>query len=197
MKILAFTDLHSSKKAFKELQKKVKKHKPDLIICAGDHTIFGLKLKEMTKKIASLGPVFLIHGNHEERMATKKACAKYSNIVFLHKKVVEYKGYTFFGFGGGGFSFKYPGFDAFVKKAKDKLKGKLIMITHAPPFGSKLDIVWGDTHVGSKTFMSFVKKNKNLVLYISGHIHECMKQRQKMGKCLMVNPGADGMVFRV
>jgi len=199
MKILGFTDLHLSVSAFKKLKQKVKQHKPDLIICCGDHTVFDNQKKQITKKIAQLGaPVFIIHGNHEARVGVKKEAMKYKNMMFIHKKIVEYNGYTFLAWGGGGFSYKYPAFEAFVEKNKSKLKGKkLIFVTHAPPFGTKLDVVL-DSHVGSKSFMSFVKKYKNnLRLYMSGHIHECMKQKQKIGNCLMVNPGADGMVVKV
>ena len=40
MKLLIFVDVHTSLKVLKRLKAKVKKEKPDLILCAGDISIF-------------------------------------------------------------------------------------------------------------------------------------------------------------
>jgi len=198
MKILAFADIHDSSRAFKELRRKVKEEKPDLIICAGDYTIFDHDLAKVTKKIAGLGNVFLLHGNHEEKSSAKRETDKYKNIIWMHKKIVEYNGFIFMGFGGGGFQYEYPEFQKWVEKTESKWKGKkVVLITHAPPHNTLLDDVFG-SHVGGKTFKKFVQQNrKDLRLFICGHIHECMKQKQKIGNCLIVNPGADGMVLEI
>jgi len=198
MKILTFTDLHLSDRAFKVLQKKAKLHKPDLIICCGDHTVFDNESSKITKKIAALGNVFIIHGNHESASGVRKESAKYPRMTFIHKKIAIVNEYAFIGWGGGGFQYDYPEFDKFIERNVARLKGKkLVLVTHAPPYNTTLDDVFG-SHVGSKTFIRFVKKYKNqLVAYFCGHIHECMKNTQKVGKCLMLNPGADGMVVEI
>jgi len=199
MKIVAFADIHLSTRALKEVKKKIKKENPDLVICAGDFTVFNHEVGPFIKKMAALGkPLIIIHGNHEELKDVKREAAKYQHVQVLHKKVISYQGYFFIGFGGGGFQYNYPEFDNFISKCKDKIKGqKLVLITHAPPHGTNLDDVFG-SHVGSKTFIKFIKKYKDhLCLYLCGHIHECMKNTSKVGKCLMANPGADGMVFRI
>ena len=50
MKILAFTDLHSSYDALKKLRNKIKKKKPDIIVCAGDISVFEQGLNHLLKQ---------------------------------------------------------------------------------------------------------------------------------------------------
>ena len=45
MKILAFVDLHGSLNALKRLSKQIKSKKPDIIVCAGDISIFENNLE--------------------------------------------------------------------------------------------------------------------------------------------------------
>ena len=67
----------------------------------------------------------------------------------------------------------------------------LIVITHNPPFDTKLDKV-PMAHVGSKSLRAFTEKYEPL-LHISGHIHESVGI-DKIGKTVLLNPGslADG-----
>ena len=64
MKILAFTDLHAYLPSLNKLIAKAKKEKPDLMICAGDFTLFGQGL-EMFKRLDLKIPLLVIPGNHE------------------------------------------------------------------------------------------------------------------------------------
>ena len=50
MKILAFTDLHSDLKAADKLILKIKKEKPDVIVCAGDLSNFGFGMRVLLRK---------------------------------------------------------------------------------------------------------------------------------------------------
>jgi Icc-related predicted phosphoesterase len=69
-------------------------------------------------------------------------------------------------------------------------------ICRPSPFGTALDAITEDWHVGVKDFTDFILKHKPL-LAISGHIHESYKQKQVMGKTLLVNPGGDGEIFEI
>ena len=67
MRILAFTDMHLSATALKKIKSKIKKQNPDLLVCAGDVTIFeeglGLmlnKLNKLNKKILIIHPVYVL-----------------------------------------------------------------------------------------------------------------------------------------
>jgi len=201
MKILAFTDLHASITALKKIEVKIKKYKPDAIICCGDFTIFEQNIDAVLRKLDAFGlPVYLIHGNHEMDVIVKKLCAKTKNIQFVHNKIFPLGDYTVVAHGGGGFygRGKLAGdkeFEEFIKKNKDKITDKLILLTHAPPGGSALDYLdWMDDHVGCKSYMDFIKEHKP-ILALSGHIHETFGVVQKLGKTTLCNPGPDGRII--
>lgn len=203
MKVLAFTDLHSSKSALKKIKQKIKKHKPDFILCAGDSTYFGDDLDKALKDINSLSaPVMILPGNppHETSKDVRKHCKKYSNITYAHKKILKLGEYTLVGHGGGGFYGPEEldtDFEKFIKKNKAKLKGDIILLTHAPPYKTKLDYLdWFEEHVGCISYKKFIKEYKP-VLAISGHIHETFGQKQKIGKTLIYNTGPQGRVFEL
>lgn len=200
MKLLAFTDLHASIAAYKKLQQKIKKYKPDAIICCGDFTIFEQNIEPVLRKISELGKqVYILHGNHEQDAIVQKLCKRHKNITYIHKKIIKLGNYIVVGHGGGGFYGQGrlasdKDFDSFVKENKTKLKGKIILITHAPPAYTKLDYLdWMDDHVGCQSYRNFIDKHKP-ILALSGHIHETFGMHQKLGKTLLCNPGPEGMV---
>ena len=199
MRILAFVDLHSSLMGLSELRQKTKQKNPDIIIAAGDMTIFGDKLEWVMGKIAKLKKTtFVIPGNHEEGSPLAVVCRDHENLIYLHKKTYVKDGILFIGHGGGGFSFTSPDFENWVPKIKDKIQQheRIILITHQPPYKTKLDHIYGQ-HVGSKSYKNFIKKHSNKIkLVISGHIHECQKKHDKLGKTRMLNPGPSGVIIR-
>jgi uncharacterized protein len=200
MKILTFTDLHLSLTAFKRLKKKVAEQKPDLLVSAGDLTIFEQGLDFMLKKLNGLKrKVLLVHGNHETDGSTRKLCKKYENLIYLHKTFYKHNGHIFLGYGGGGFSLIEPEFnrtsDKFDKIIKMNRGRKIIFVTHAPPYNTKLDLIIGN-HCGNKTFRNFVSKN-NIDLYICGHLHENFGKEDKIKKTKVINPGPYGKVLNI
>ena len=85
MKILAFTDIHGSVRAIKKIAKKAKKEKPELMICAGDISMFEHGLDYLMHKINESGiPALIIHGNHETEARLKRACSLFKNTICLH-----------------------------------------------------------------------------------------------------------------
>jgi len=193
MKLFVFTDLHEDLTIFRRIEEKVKKEKPDLILCAGDYTVFEQHITEMSEKISKLGKVFLIHGNHETELIAKKLCEK-NKITFLHKKVQIIGDYAFVGFGSLGFDMTSKEFDLFINKIKPKLKDKkIVLLTHAPFYNTKLDNIWKQ-HRGNKSFTKFIKNN-NVVLGVCGHFHETFKKKDKLGRALLINPGPDGEIL--
>ncbi|MBI4919189.1 metallophosphoesterase family protein [archaeon] len=196
MKIFAFTDLHESLSTFKKIQEKIKKEKPDLIVCAGDFTVFEQHINEMMQKISSLGNVFLIHGNHETEAVTKKLCEQ-NKITFIHKKIKIIDDYVFVGFGSGGFDMIDKEFEHFIEHIKNQLKGKkVILVTHAPFYDTKIDFLYKQ-HRGNKSYTKFIKNNSNVILGICGHFHETFKKRDKINQATVINPGADGEFIEV
>jgi Icc-related predicted phosphoesterase len=62
-----------------------------------------------------------------------------------------------------------------------------ILVSHAPPFNTLVDITKGGRHVGSKAIREFIENYQPNVC-ISGHIHEG-KGSDTLGKTVIINPG--------
>lgn len=194
MKILAFVDLHGSKKSLAKLKKRAKK--VDLVVCAGDFTIFGSDEKSMIEEMDKFGkPVFLIHGNHEDDSEVRKECKKAKNVIFIHSKKVQFGEFLFIGWGGGGFSTKDKGFEKFSKGLKREKGERWILVTHAPPYNTKIDHIYEES-AGCRSFRKFIEKEQP-EMAISGHLHENAGKYDKIKKCFVINPGHEGRILRI
>ncbi len=200
MKILAFTDLHLSSFAFKKIKSKIKKYSPELVVCAGDVSIFEHGLDFVLKKLNKLNKrILIIHGNHETDTTLRKLCQKYNNLEFIHKKSYPYDSCLFLGYGGSGFALTEPEFyktgEAFSKMIKKSKSKKIIFVTHAPPFGTKLDLIV-TSHCGNKTFRRFINKNR-INICICGHLHENFGKEDRIKKTRIINPGPYGKILEI
>lgn len=200
MKILAFVDLHGSESALRELKQKTKRENPELILCAGDISIFEQDLKSITKKLDRLNkPLLIIPGNHETESALRPLCNKSKNIKYIDKTYFIHKNYLFLGYELDSFSpidinFKKTekGFLKIISKNKDK---KLILINHAPPYNTNVDKLI-EEHAGNKTIRNFIEKVKP-DLVICGHLHENFGKRDRINNSIIINPGPFGEIIEV
>ena len=202
MKTLAFVDLHGDRKEYNSIKKKIKKEKPDFLICAGDFTIFENEVRHLMFKLSRLdGKIFLVHGNHEEETVIKKLAKEYKNVEFIHSKIIKYKDVVLVGWGGGGFTIRDIEFEIFARSIKKELKRykregkKLILVTHAPFYKTKLDTL-AEEHHGNKSFTKFIKDFK-VDVGICGHFHENAGKEDVIKKCRVFNPGAVGKTIEV
>jgi len=197
MKILAFVDLHSSLSILKRIIRRAKKQDISIIVNAGDHTIFGEKHRFILRELNKIKkPVLVIHGNHETEKETRNLCKSLKHCIFIHNKLFKKNNYVFFGWGGGGFSLIDRNFEKAVKKFKKQFKNKqVILITHAPPYKTKVDEILKE-HAGNKSIREFIIKNKP-VFSITGHIHENAGKQDKLGKTTIINPGPKGKVIEI
>lgn len=85
-----------------------------------------------------------------------------------------------------------------VKEDLEKLKllsnpKNTIYTIHAPPFDTKLDMIDGNTHVGSRAIRQFIEKEQPY-LTLHGHIHESPRMsgswKDKIGKTICINVGS-------
>ncbi len=195
MKLLAFVDNHGDLSSLRKIKKKAKQ--AELLICAGDISLFEQDLDFLLYELNKIGkPLLIIPGNHETETNLKNICALFENVYYIHKKLHKFKDYLIIGYGTGGFSLTEPEFNKFMAKNKAKLKSKkIILVIHAPPYHTNLDKLNSD-YYGNKTFRDFVEKKKPK-LVICGHFHENSGKSQKIGKTLVINPGPDGKILEV
>ncbi len=204
MKLLAFVDIHGSPSALKRLEKIAKQEKPDALVCGGDITIFEQHIEQILAKLDSIAEslgkkIFIVSGNHESDEMMQVVCKHLKNTVFIHKKIAKIEGfedYVVTGFGGGGFSLVDNDFEMWAKSVLPELKGKkIIFISHAPPYGTTLDLIY-EEHAGSKSLARFIKQ-ANPALVVCGHLHENARKQDKIGKTLIINPGAVGALVEL
>ncbi len=197
MKILAFVDTHGDKKAVKQLIKKAKN--VDLMICAGDISDWGTKEKETLDALQKANkPMILLPGNHEFEDSLMQLSKKYDYITYLHKASYEVDNYLFFAYGSGGFALENKDFEKTAKEFKKTIKKDniVILITHGPPYGTKLDHLPGLGFRGCKSLRKFIAEVKPM-LHISGHLHETAGDTEVLDKTVLVNPGPYGKIIEV
>ena len=72
---------------------------------------------------------------------------------------------------------------------------KLVFITHAPIYKTKLDYIYKE-HRGCKSSRKFVEKFKP-VLTLCGHFHETENKSDKINETLIINPGHKGSLIEI
>lgn len=197
MKILVFVDTHGNKTALERIVKKAEK--VDLLISCGDISNWGQDLKKIFSILSKAKkPLLIIPGNHEIDEELKEICSLFDFIIDLHQKSYVLNDHTFFGYGGGGFALTDPKFERITKKFKKTLKknSKVILITHAPPYNTKVDSLNYLGHRGCKSIRKFIEEVQP-IFHFCGHLHENIGKRDKIKKTFVVNPGPEGKIINL
>ena len=76
---------------------------------------------------------------------------------------------------------------------------RAIYLMHSPPFGTRLDLIQGGKHAGSRSVTGFIERNQpHLTLH--GHIHESPELSgayfDRIGETLCINPGQSAFTGR-
>ncbi len=202
MKILAASDIHGDQSEIEKLVKTAEKEKVDAIVLAGDLTFGESSLVGIIGPFKKLKkPIIVIPGNHETPATVDFLCKKYSPGVYnLHGKAIEIYDIGFFGAGGANIGLFEIGDDdlyEYLENSYEKIKNARvkIMVTHMPPFGTKIDMI-GPNHVGSKAVREAIKKFKP-DLCLCGHIHETFGMEDKIDHTLIINVGRKGVVIEI
>lgn len=194
MKILAVGDIHG--KYIKIIQY-IKENPVDLIIISGDITHFGPPElgEEILNEISSFNiPVLAIPGNCDP-------INLYGNIdnskaINIHGRSVTIKDIGICGFGGSNptpfntpLEFEEVEIYDQAKTALETIKDHKVtlFVTHAPPHGTKTDVLPSGDHVGSEGLRKLIEEFQPS-LNICGHIHEA-KAIDEVGDTKVVNPG--------
>jgi hypothetical protein len=200
MKMLVIADVHGYSEDVSEFFSKIDASKFDLIVCPGDftdmfnqppgfsqHNIADLILQ----KLVSFGtPLFCVPGNHDPYEIIE-AFEDYD--VNLHGKVRRFKGETFIGWGGALTPF-HTAFEPTEEETREALSemgrkagADFILVSHNPPFKTRLDRTATNEHVGSPAIREFIEKSQPK-LVISAHIHES-RGEDAVGKSVIFYPG--------
>lgn len=200
IRILLAADIHGEIGKLSEFVKKAGEEKFDILVCPGDFTDMhntpeGYSQDDVAEvvvqKLLSLGkPLLCVPGNHDP-YDILEILDDYN--VNLHDRVVKMKGKYFVGFGGAAtpFNTKFEPSEKEIEESLErcvkKIKGKFILVTHNPPFGTRMDTTSDNKHVGSKAVRKFIEKTKPEAAF-SAHIHEAMG-KDKIGRTTIFYPG--------
>ncbi len=193
MRIIAFTDIHSSYNRVLEI---IKSEKTDLVILGGDLTNVGTisEVEEFIRQLQTLTPNLLcIAGN----MDLPQHDDLFNRLnVSMHGKGFIINELGIFGVSGSPISPLRTPYEVdeeiiaekIAEGYRDVLQAKIkILVSHAPPYGTKVDIVHSGFHAGSLAVRDFIETNK-VDLVICGHIHEGRGQ-DVLGKTKIINCG--------
>jgi putative phosphoesterase len=193
MKILVLSDIHNRLDYSEPVSARLQE--ADLVIIAGDITNFGGRdeAKHVIERLAAYNPKILaVSGNCDRPGVTE--ILTYHNMN-LHASPTVIERVMFFGIGGCNKTpFHTPQeytdeemtriFGRFQKKPDID---KYVLVTHAPPYKTKLDAIFFGFHVGSKAVRKFIESFQP-DMAVCGHIHEA-RGVDKVGKTLIINPG--------
>lgn len=189
MKVCVITDIHGHKSSLKKLFDSIDINKFDLLLSCGDITSFGGRNE--AKDILDIIPeinFYTVFGNCDtkevkEYIETQK--------ISLHEKEVKIQDYSIGGFGGSNISpFNTPSeyTEEQIKEGLSKLSFKnMILVTHVPPYGTKLDKIGNGKSIGSPSVRKIIEQ-KNPLVAISGHVHES-RAIDTLGHTKILNPG--------
>lgn len=197
MNILAVTDIHSRIGYARKLVGKIKN--VDVVVIAGDITDFGdinLALHIISLLQKACRNVVFVPGNCDDPKLIKVKGMK--NTVNLHENYFIADDVAFLGVGGSNITpFHTP-----IEYTEDELWNILlklfnmleskreylkILVSHTPPYNTKVDTTFFGTHAGSVSVRKAIETFKPR-LCICGHIHEA-RGVDRIGETLIVNPG--------
>ncbi len=205
MRIIAFGDIHMSTGALQHIPD-IKK--ADLLLANGDLTNYGsiMDAKRVLNEILSFNPNLLAQLGNLDNFEINDYLEELD--INLHGKAYLFHNKVcLFGVGGSNatpfdtptefteeelreIAIKaYKQGKEYIQLAEPLVNTKIpmILVTHTPPHGTKLDTLRDGRHVGSSSIRKFIEKHQP-ALCISGHIHEG-KGEDFIGNTHIINPG--------
>ncbi len=201
LKILAVGDIHGDTSLVKKLARKAREENVDLVILAGDLTMFETSTENIVGPFIKYGKqVLLIPGNHETLATANFLAELYPNTKNIHGYAIKIGDVGIFGAGSGNiglfqlsekelFSLLKQGFER-VKDAKKK-----IMVTHVHPAGSKIEN-FSAFVPGSEAVMKAIKRFKPDIA-ICSHVHEASGLEEKIGNTRVINVSRVGKIIEI
>lgn len=203
MKLLVISDLHAHNDVLDKM---------DSLFEQADAVIFGGDFAECFKPETGKDTLEKLCSKHENIFAVLGNCDNEDFLeeleaqdVSVEKSLAFHEGLAFAGSGGGTYFTGKTEFERtedeclsdfdIVKNSVEQtgdasLWQSLILISHNPPVGEKIDSFDGEHHAGSQKFTDFIKENKPLAV-VCGHIHEGAGI-EKFGDTVVINSGSLG-----
>jgi hypothetical protein len=197
LRILVTSDFHGRKEAFQKLSEEIRRLEVDVTVICGDITNFGSA--ELAKSLLSCitrnnSQVFYVPGNCDLHSLLE---AKIEGAQNIHGGCSKIRDLSFVGVGGSPISplntpieFSENEISDFLINGFSKCSGteRIILVSHAPPFNTKLDLAFNGKHIGSLSVRGFVEEKKPLAVFC-GHVHEA-RGIDRIDGTIILNPGS-------
>ena len=197
LRILIFSDIHNNWKTLEHLLSV----EADYYIAAGDQVTWSKGIERCGEILQARGDkVYVLPGNHESADQVAGMCARYGLHNFHERHFQVGKWYV----AGLGYSsptpFNTPGEYTEVQLA-DRLQRfaelePLVLVCHAPPYGTPLDQIRKGLHAGSTAILDFIQKHQP-EYFFCGHIHEAEGVSIRMGRTQARNVGKAGYLLEL
>lgn len=174
--MLVVSDVHGRADAVRALESEVSALGVDIAVCCGD-----LETSDVVDALAELDvDVYAIPGNMDNYYLLEML---ESYGLSIHGKAVELRGVTLAGVGG---------LDPLraleeVREALASASSELVVVSHYPPHGTKVDVAYSGLHIGLEELRELVEEARPR-LVACGHVHES-RGVDRVGGALVVNPG--------
>jgi Icc-related predicted phosphoesterase len=196
MKLLCLSDIHGEGAGLKDILAECSSSAVDAVVVAGDLTHLGgyAEAQSILAPLLDSGiPLLCVAGNMDGVEARRLIIEKG---IDLHGRGVVVGGFGFLGLGGGPPSAFGTPWELPPMEARAALSAGLaavvhcphrVLVSHAPPRGTKIDRSFAGLHVGSLPVREFILAG-SVDLCICGHIHEASGE-DSLGRTLCVNVG--------
>ncbi|RLI25984.1 hypothetical protein DRO57_02460 [Candidatus Bathyarchaeota archaeon] len=190
---MVLTDVHGNVRRALKLSQEAERLKPDLVVLCGDLTHFGtLEDAETVLKCFRGFKTIYVPGNCDPPALLD--IEELSDALNIHGKLHIHDSVGFLGVGGaleGPFKtpieFTEDHVARLLEKAFKGFDGRLIVVSHNPPWNTRVDRTFIGIHIGSKALRRFIEKVKPLAV-LCGHVHEA-RGIDRLSETVIVNPG--------
>jgi len=144
--------------------------------------------------------VWVLPGNHESASQVAAMCEK-NGLHNFHEQHFEVGRWHVAGLGySSPTPFDTPGEYSEPEIAQRLLPFEaldpLVLICHAPPYGTKLDQIRPGLHAGSRSILEFIQR-KQPAYFFCGHIHEAEGVVEQFGVTRAQNVGKAGYLLEL
>jgi Icc-related predicted phosphoesterase len=197
LRLLIFSDIHNDWKTLERLLSV----EADYYIAAGDQVTWSKGLDACGKILQTRGDrVYVLPGNHESADQIAGMCARYGLHNF-HERHFELGRWHVAGLGySNPTPFNTPG-EYSEPQLAERLQrfaelDPLVLICHAPPYGTALDQIRPGVHAGSRSVGAFLEQHQP-AYFFCGHIHEAEGVVTQLGKTRAQNVGKTGYLLEL
>jgi uncharacterized protein len=197
LRLLIFSDIHNDWKTLERLLGV----EADFYIAAGDQVTWGKGIERCGEILATRAEkMYVLPGNHESVDQVAGMCARHGLHLFHERHFSVGRWHV----AGLGYSnptpFNTPG-EYSEPQLADRLHrftefSPLVLVCHAPPYGTPLDQVRPGLHAGSRSVRDFLEKRQP-EYFFCGHIHEAEGVVAQLGKTRAQNVGKQGYLLEL